>query len=588
MTRPRVNAQLVFTLVGGVLGWAALIAWSVMAPAPPTHDGPLMFAVFLVVILATRAMAFRLVPDSVLSLDAGFYVAAAAALGPLAAGRLVALALTLDSLVRLAARRRGDAGAALRERLAYVVYFGGATGAFVAGAAWLVGAPEAGARELETTWRVLAIGGVLLVAHNALQGGRLALGGRPIGAYLRKQALPGMVAEVALLPLAAVVVLLFHADRLLGFGLLAATYLIINLVFNRLSRTSAALRERVRELEILDTTARGLAASLELPQLVATVARETMRAIPAAETMALVHRGAERATDRFVVDCYDRDRDVFSRLRIGRGEGATGQVVAREAPVLIDDLAAATDIDPGPAGTEGVRSWLGVPVFLHGACEGVLVVQSRQAAAFTAQDQRLLVSLALQVAAALENAHLYEMAMVDGLTGLFVRRYFDARIEEEIERSRRFGTPFAVVMMDIDDFKHLNDTHGHLAGDRVLRDIAAIVKTNMRGVDTAARYGGEELALILPRTELVAALNQAERVRASIAEHRIAGEADCPVLAVTASFGIAAYPESGATTAEDLVRRADRALYRAKRTGKNRVELYWADDSGRHSALAAN
>jgi diguanylate cyclase (GGDEF)-like protein len=342
----------------------------------------------------------------------------------------------------------------------------------------------------------------------------------------------------------------------------------------------------VRELEILDTTARGLAASLELPQLVATVARETVRAVPAAETMALVHRGAERATDRFVVDCYDRDRDVFSRLRIGRGEGATGQVVARQEPLLIDDLGA-SDVDPGPAGTEGVRSWLGVPVFMHGTCEGVLVVQSRQPAAFTDGDRRLLASLALQVAAALENAHLYEMAMVDGLTGLFVRRYFDARIDEEIERSRRFGTPFAVVMMDIDDFKALNDTHGHLAGDRVLRDIAAIVKTNMRGVDTAARYGGEELALILPRTELVAALNQAERVRQSIAEHRVAGDADGPVLAVTASFGIAAYPESGATTAEELVRRADRALYRAKRTGKNRVELYWADDSGRHAAITA-
>lgn len=582
----RLNPQLAFTLLVGVAGWAALAAWSVIAPAAPTPDGSLMFVVFLVVILTTRAMAFRLVPDSVLSLDTGFYVAATAALGALAAGRLVALALTLDSLVRLIRSwRRGPVD--VPERLAYVLYFGGVTGALVAGAAWLVGTPAVSASELEVTLRVLAIGAVMLLVHNALQGARLALGGRPVAAYLRTQALPGMIAETALLPLAAVVVVLFHGHRLLGFGLLAATYLLINLVFNRLSRTSAALRARVRELEILDTTARGLAASLELPQLVATVARETLRAIPAAETMALVHRGAERETDRFVVDCYDRERDVFSRLRIGRGDGATGQVVAHQAPMLIDDLGASA-VDPGPAGTEGVRSWLGVPVFMHGACEGVLVVQSRQPAAFTSQDQRLLVSLALQVAAALENAHLYEMAMVDGLTGLFVRRYFDARIEEEIERSRRFGTPFAVVMMDIDDFKRLNDTHGHLAGDRVLREVAAIVKTNMRGVDTAARYGGEELALILPRTELVAALNQAERVRASIAEHRVVSDADGPVLAVTASFGIAAYPESGATTAEDLVRRADRALYRAKRTGKNRVELFWSDDSGRNAAVAAN
>lgn len=583
MARRPFPAQLAFTLLVGVLGWGALALWSVVAPAPSTQHGALTFVVFLVVILTTRSMAFRLVPDSVLSLDVGFYVAATAALGPLAAGRLVALALTLDSLVRLTRARRGAGHGT--ERVAYVLYFGGLTGALVAATAWLVGPPGASASELEVTLRVLATGAALLVVHNAVQGARLALGGRAVGAYLRQQALPGMIAETALLPLAAVVVVLFHGDRLLGFGLLAATYLLINLVFNRLSRTQAALRARVRELEILDTAARGLAASLELPQLVATVARETLRAIPAAETMALVHRGAERATDRFVVDCYDRDRDVFARLHIGRNEGATGQVVAQQAPLRIDDLATSA-IDPGPTGTEGVRAWLGVPVFMHGACEGVLIVQSRQAGVFTGQDQRLLVSLALQVAAALENAHLYEMAMVDGLTGLFVRRYFDARIEEEIERSRRFGTPFAVVMMDIDDFKHLNDTHGHLAGDRVLRDVATIVKNNMRGVDTAARYGGEELALILPRTELVAALNQAERVRAGIADHRVAGEADGPVLSVTASFGIAAYPESGATTAEDLVRRADRALYRAKKTGKNRVELFWSDDSGSTKAVA--
>jgi GGDEF domain-containing protein len=331
-----------------------------------------------------------------------------------------------------------------------------------------------------------------------------------VAAYLRSQvARHGRRGRA--LPLAAVVVVLFHGDRLLG----SACWRRPTCHQPGVQPAVAGLGGAASRCEMdPDTTARGLAASLELPQLVGTVARETLRAVPAAETMALVHRGAERETDRFVVDCYDRDRDVFSRLRIGRGDGATGQVVSRQEPLLIDDLAAST-IDPGPEGTEGVRSWLGVPVFMHGACEGVLVVQSRQPAAFTAQDQRLLVSLALQVAAALENAHLYEMAMVDGLTGLFVRRYFDARIEEEIERSRRFGTPFAVVMIDLDDFKKLNDTHGHLAGDRVLRDIAAIVRTNMRGVDTAARYGGEELALILPRTELAAALNQAERAPAS-------------------------------------------------------------------------
>jgi diguanylate cyclase (GGDEF)-like protein len=244
----------------------------------------------------------------------------------------------------------------------------------------------------------------------------------------------------------------------------------------------------------------------------------------------------------------------------------------------IDDVST-SDVAMDDAG--GIRSWLGVPLFMYGGCEGVIAVQSTQNGAFRADHQTLLESLGLQIAAALQNAHLYELAMVDGLTGLFMRRYFDARIEEEIERSKRYKTPFSVVMMDVDDFKKLNDDHGHLIGDRVLRAIANVVKGQMRGVDTAARYGGEEIALILPRTEMVSAYNVGERIRSAIADIRVTTDSEPPkVLSVTASFGIASYPESKAADGEDLVRRADRALYRAKKTGKNRVELFWSDESG--------
>jgi diguanylate cyclase (GGDEF)-like protein len=162
-----------------------------------------------------------------------------------------------------------------------------------------------------------------------------------------------------------------------------------------------------------------------------------------------------------------------------------------------------------------------------------------------------------------------------------VRRYFDARIEEEIERSKRYGTPFSVVMMDVDNFKNLNDEHGHLIGDRVLRAISNVVKAQMRGVDTAARYGGEEVALILPRTDMLNAYNVGERIRSAIADQRVTTDSEPPkVVSVTASLGIASFPESKAENGEDLVRLADRALYRAKKTGKNRVELFWSDDTG--------
>ena len=267
------------------------------------------------------------------------------------------------------------------------------------------------------------------------------------------------------------------------------------------------------------------------------------------------------------------------------GQGLAGSVMTSGKLRRIADLAD-EDGSGGGRGGHGIRSWLGVPLFMYGECEGVIAVQSTRKSAFRVDDERLLESLGLQIAGALQNAHLYELAMVDGLTSLFVRRYFDARIEEEVERSKRYGTAFSVIMMDVDDFKRLNDTFGHLVGDRVLRAISNVVKAQMRGVDTAARYGGEEITIILPRTEMVTAYNVGERIRAAIADLRITTDSEPPkVLSVTASFGIASYPESKAADGTDLVRRADRALYRAKKMGKNRVELFWTDDSGPVAAV---
>lgn len=583
----RIRTQLVFTLVLAALGWGVVAAGVAFGPplALSAH-GAAGVALFVMVIVATRAMAFPIGPDAVLSLDAGFYVAAAVALGPTVAGLIVALALTADAAVRWwgARRARPDPD---RRGLAYVAYFGGLTGALVAAVARAVDVvvpAGAGEGELAIVLRVVAIGALLMLVHNLIQGVRQALGGRSLRRFVREQAAPGILAELSLLPVAAVATQLFRDDRLLGFTLLAATHLVLNLVFNRLSRASAAGRARVGELELLDRTARALGSSIELPQVVATVARETVRAIPAAEAMALVHRGAARETDRLVVDSYERDADRHARVVVERDHGEIGRVLRLEAPVRRGELDAS--VSAGAAGGAAARSWLGVPVRLHGACEGVLAVHSRQPNAFTEADERLLGSLALQVGAALANAHLYEMAMVDGLTGLFVRRYFDARLDEEIERARRYQTPFAVAMVDLDDFKQLNDVHGHLAGDRVLREIASVVRTEIRGVDTAARYGGEELALILPGTELVAALVHGERLRNAIGARRVAAGDGGPVLSITASIGIAAYPDSGSASAEELLRRADRALYRAKRAGKDRVELYWPEDEPRARTAA--
>jgi diguanylate cyclase (GGDEF)-like protein len=568
-----------FTIALGLAGWLALGLPTLLGLDVGYASMP-WTALFFLVILASRSMAFHPVKGSVLSLDSAFYVAAALCVGPIEAGRLTAIALTIDASARLyrAHRRERDDPESRLDDLGYILYFGGMSGGLVMGCGLLLGAAPIAVGSVDPAGvavRVVGIGATLLASHYAIQGVRLHLLGRGWRSYLLGQAVPGILAEASLLPIGIVLVLLYDPTRPLGFVLLSLTYLLIDFVFSRLSRTRRQLESRLHELEILNTTARRLSSSLELQELVEAVARETCEAIPEAEAVVLVHR--RTGETGFVLDGFDRTTDRFFRQRMGEGEGAAGWVISRGLARRIDDLAHA---DVAVTSTEGIRSWLGVPLFIHGSCEGVIAVQSTRRAAFRSDHQRLLESLALQIAAALHNARLYELAMVDGLTGLFVRRYFDARIEEEIERSRRYGTPFSVVMMDVDDFKMLNDDHGHLIGDRVLRTIANTVRAQLRGVDTPVRYGGEELALILPRTEMVSAYSVGERIRAAIAEQRVTTDSEPPkVLAVTASFGIASYPESGAESGEDLVRQADRALYRAKKTGKNRVELYWTDEA---------
>jgi diguanylate cyclase (GGDEF)-like protein len=165
---------------------------------------------------------------------------------------------------------------------------------------------------------------------------------------------------------------------------------------------------------------------------------------------------------------------------------------------------------------------------------------------------------------------LEQLSRTDALTGLTNRRRFLELCEQEMGRARRYGTGFAVVLVDLDHFKAVNDTRGHLAGDRTLAVVAQVLQKSLRDLDTAARYGGEEFALLLPGTDSAGAAEVASRCLRRIAKQPIdAGEG--PSLHVTASMGVAAHPDAAVGRIEDLLRRADGALYRAKEEGRNRV-----------------
>lgn len=207
----------------------------------------------------------------------------------------------------------------------------------------------------------------------------------------------------------------------------------------------------------------------------------------------------------------------------------------------------------------------------------------REDGPFGASERTTFTYLARQARISIENASLHELvarqALTDALTGLANPRRLHETLESEIGRARRFEHPLSLVMLDIDDFKEMNDTYGHLQGDEVLRQIAAVLQSLSREVDEPARYGGEELCVVLPETDLQGAYEVAERMRKQIAATEIPRLDDGETLRVTASFGVAILRE-GVDEASKLIADADDALYRAKRAGKNRTERAPARSAG--------
>jgi diguanylate cyclase (GGDEF)-like protein len=205
---------------------------------------------------------------------------------------------------------------------------------------------------------------------------------------------------------------------------------------------------------------------------------------------------------------------------------------------------------------------------------GVISI-ARHGREFSEQERELFGYLAGQATLSIENVDLHEtvsqQAVTDELTGLFNVRQFHERLEGEIERADRFGTPLSLVMLDIDKFKSVNDNYGHQQGDRVLVEVARVMHRLSRDVDLPARYGGEEMAVVLPQTDLRGAEQLAERMRVAIESLQIQRLDGGGLLPITASFGVASFPAiAGDKTS--LIATADAALYRAKRGGRNRVE----------------
>ena len=187
---------------------------------------------------------------------------------------------------------------------------------------------------------------------------------------------------------------------------------------------------------------------------------------------------------------------------------------------------------------------------------------------------QILSSLATQIAIVIENARLYgeteQLALTDEMTGIHNYRHFLSRLSDEWKRANRYHRPLSLIMVDIDSFKHYNDTHGHLKGDIVLRELAQLLARVTRDVDFVARYGGEEFVIILPETTREEALKMAERIRLEVRGHHFLLAETQPGGRLTVSVGVATYPDA-TQDRDELVELVDRAMYRAKRGGRDAV-----------------
>ncbi len=266
---------------------------------------------------------------------------------------------------------------------------------------------------------------------------------------------------------------------------------------------------------------------------------------------------------------------LVEHARITPGEGIIGSVFKSGVPMCVPDVRAHDDLFRNRPRYR-TNSFIAVPVRAGQRILGVISATDREDdRQFTRDDVSSLRALAAPVALALsrelavsEAEQYAHAAAIDPLSGLFNRRYLHVRLEEELERARRHQIPLALLMIDLDDFKMINDKFGHLAGDAVIKEVAVILRRTVRMFDVCTRYGGEEFAILMPNSGAQSAATVAERIRRRIESYRFT-EPALASLSVTGSIGLAV--STAQLLPRDLIERADQALYQAKTLGKNRV-----------------
>ena len=259
------------------------------------------------------------------------------------------------------------------------------------------------------------------------------------------------------------------------------------------------------------------------------------------------------------------------------GEGVAGTVFKNQSPLIVNNVKDADNFHDKKG--SNVDSILCIPLVANDESIGVINITNKEGSeGFSEEDQKLILAMGSQAAAAIHRAKLYNLAIKDELTGLYIRRFFTHRLQEEIRRANRYKLTFSLIMIDIDHFKDVNDTFGHAIGDKALIFLARKMEAALRGPDVPCRYGGEEFIILLPETGVKEAKLVAERLRSELEKNKVA-EMGRPI---TISLGVSTFPQHG-EEATELMNAADMALYAAKEEGRNRVVVW--DEEGGHGPV---
>jgi len=358
-------------------------------------------------------------------------------------------------------------------------------------------------------------------------------------------------------------------------GMLAHRF---NEMITALEGNRRALDRKIFEIETLFKASQTMNFQNDTDKLIRQLLEMATQALRAerASMMLLVDQTDELAT-RIVLGLDETETaSLPSATRIKSGEGVAGTVLKTGQSIVVNEGChdpLFKSFESTAAFEHRIKNLISVPLKVKDRVTGVVNIVNKMAEdGFNADDQRLMEALAHQAAMAVEHARLYELAITDGLTKLFIHRYFQARLDEEIMRAKRYHTTVSLILFDIDHFKKFNDTYGHQQGDIVLIETAKLLKQAVRDtIDIPARYGGEEFTIILPETDAKGAQLVAERLRKTIEAYDFPGQGKA--LKVTISLGIASFPDH-ASTKPVLIKKADIALYACKERGRNCSSIY--------------